>query len=300
MEIPLYGDDWAERALALVQARHRPQNVQRVPATTRGDAGLDCFTVDKPECVYQFYGPREPLASGDRTKKIAAKLQIDTGKFINNRQKIAPVLKGRRIERWCLFVPRYDDKKLVADCGTAAQRIQTASLPYVASTIEVLIWDQEDFASEIKEMRRRSALTPSLAIASVPQTSIFDWQQEKPHLAETMHRKMRRAYPNASKQQLSEKLDGLIRALLEGQNLGDRIREEMPSEAEELLKYVQSREKILSAIGAGNSHPSDRLFAELEDVRNRAASIAHISQSDAQQYAFGLVADWIARCPLDW
>lgn len=261
---------------------------------------MDCFTLDAPLCVYQFYGPREPLRMEERTEKITAKLRADTAKFIKYKEKITPLLGEKLVDRWCLFVPRWDDKGVLENCRKAAERIRAATLAYAAPAIEVMIFDQEDFAPEIEMLRRRSALRPSLSVTAVQPNAILDWQSEQPALAKTMREKLERAYPNDTADQISSRLGQFVQHLLQGQNLLEKIREELPTEAEELLKYVLSQEETLSSIGPAETRPVEILRGSLEDIKQQAASIVGLSANDAQRYALGQVADWIARCPLDW
>jgi hypothetical protein len=56
------GNDWEDHVLRLLQDMHGAENVQPVPATHKGDCGIDYFCVNKG-IVYQCYACEGPIHS---------------------------------------------------------------------------------------------------------------------------------------------------------------------------------------------------------------------------------------------
>ena len=56
------GDEWEEFALLLLQERHGPLNVHKVPADDLGDLGLDYFCIAEG-VVYQCYAVDDAAVS---------------------------------------------------------------------------------------------------------------------------------------------------------------------------------------------------------------------------------------------
>src|SRR4051794_38642643 len=106
------GDEWQGYALQLVQRRHGPENVQIVPDSVGGDAGLEFFTTSG--CVYQCYAPEETSDFAKAASAMQAKAGRDLPKLANNKNKIELILGGIVVNRWILLCPFLDNKNVVA------------------------------------------------------------------------------------------------------------------------------------------------------------------------------------------
>ena len=80
-------NDWELYVFGLLQDRHGPLNVMRVPARHRGDLGVDyyCLTED---VVYQCYAVQEPCEVADRADKQKAKITVDLRKLCDARPEL--------------------------------------------------------------------------------------------------------------------------------------------------------------------------------------------------------------------
>ena len=61
-------NDWELHAFGLLQDRHGPVNVMKVPARHRGDFGLDYYCLCD-RVAYQCYAVQEPCEVADRAEK---------------------------------------------------------------------------------------------------------------------------------------------------------------------------------------------------------------------------------------
>lgn len=80
------GDEWQAFALQLVQRRHGPENVQVVPDSVGGDAGLEFFTTSG--CLYQCYAPEETADVAKAASAMKAKAGRDLPKLLKYKDKI--------------------------------------------------------------------------------------------------------------------------------------------------------------------------------------------------------------------
>ena len=106
------GDEWQAFALQLVQRRHGPENVQVVPDSVGGDAGLEFFTTTG--CLYQCYAPEETSDVAKAASAMKSKATRDLNKLIKNKEKIETILCGIICRRWILLCPFLDNKDVVA------------------------------------------------------------------------------------------------------------------------------------------------------------------------------------------
>lgn len=97
------GEEWQDFALQLVQRRHGAENVQRVPDTVKGDAGLEFFTTCG--CLYQCYAPEEVSDVKKAASAMKAKAGRDLPKLERNRSVIESLLAGTKVHRWYFSVP---------------------------------------------------------------------------------------------------------------------------------------------------------------------------------------------------
>jgi hypothetical protein len=121
------GKDWEHFSLRLVQERHGAANVQLVPDKVRGDAGLECFTLDG--CCYQSYAPQEVSDTAKAASSMKLKAYRDLKKLKSNESDIGALLNGLVVKRWILLCPFLDDKSVVEYVGGKAKEILNSGFP---------------------------------------------------------------------------------------------------------------------------------------------------------------------------
>src|SRR2546430_14260062 len=89
-------DGWQVFAFQLVQLRHKPQNVQIVPDSVRGDAGIEFFSTDG--CLYQCYAPEEVTDVRKAASAMKEKGRRDLNKLVNFQTIIQRILQDLRAE----------------------------------------------------------------------------------------------------------------------------------------------------------------------------------------------------------
>ena len=87
-------DDWESFSLSLLQNRHGPLNVQKIPAAHKGDFGIDYYCT-KEAVAYQCYAVEEPTDISTRAERQKKKITTDLGKLLANhtefRKKLNPM-----------------------------------------------------------------------------------------------------------------------------------------------------------------------------------------------------------------
>lgn len=103
-------NDWELHVYGLLQDRHGPLNIHKVPARHRGDHGLDYYSLEDQEC----YAVQEPCDVADRAEKQKAKITVDLKKFCTKKTELCSLFGSVQMTRWVLLAPLHDSSQLNA------------------------------------------------------------------------------------------------------------------------------------------------------------------------------------------
>ncbi len=249
------GDEWQAFALQLVQRRHGPVNVQIVPDSVGGDAGLEFFTTSG--CLYQCYAPEETSDVKKAASAMKAKAARDLPKLINNQAKIRAVLSGISATRWILLCPFLDNKDVVANVRDRGLIVKAAGLNFIGPNFEALCHSQDDFAGEIAQLNAMSlgpplkVDTPTLAdVTAASETSI----------GARIDAKLGRAFGlGATDTQIATRRNAYVKAHLYRENALDQLRQNHSVLWERAFQSLEAEETRLIAVGTSSTHPAEQL-----------------------------------------
>jgi hypothetical protein len=297
----LDGPDWEEEIFLLLQIRHGPNHVQRVPAVDHGDLGIDAFCLSDGS-VYQCYAPQGASAVRERYTRHRKKMTEDVDKFIDRRDKISAVLGNLRISRWILTVPLNDSKEILEHAATKAQLVRDAGLPYVASDFQILVQDAQDFKLERREAVLRGARSLDVPVDEVEEHRILQWIGENNPLVASLRRKLQAIHPHENSEYLAERIDVLITAFIQGENLLSRLSQDHPDLWEKVQREIKRTERRLVVTGRDSATQPGVTFrrelAAFADALEESRVL--VSATTADSISHGKVADWLMRCPLDF
>jgi hypothetical protein len=162
-------NDWEQYVLGLLQDRHGPLNVMKVPARHLGDLGLDYYCLSD-RVVYQCYAVQEPCDVADRAQKQKIKITADLNKFCGNKDgKIAELLGPTKIDRWILVVPLHDSVQVNSHLTQKTGFVTGKQLSYVSNNFEALIHDLQLF--DPQSITRRNAARALISLPPLRPTS---------------------------------------------------------------------------------------------------------------------------------
>lgn len=290
------GDEWQSFCHQLVQLRHGSQNIQCVPDAVKGDAGIEFIFIDGT--LYQCYAPEEVAHTQKAAAAQKAKASKDLKKLEQYKHVVEPLLQGLMIDRWILLSPFLDDKAVVTHIRQLGLEVRAKGLPFVASDFEALIHSQEDFESEIAELRSKGAMPLNVAISSPADIAA---QQGGP-MGEKLMEKLQRGFGGtASRSQIEAQRDGYIRAHMSRENALEDLRLNHPALWEVARNCLVAEEQRLVAIAATSSLPSEQLQTSINNIeKSLKADLPALATSFATVVAIGTVSDWLIRCPLDF
>ena len=249
------GDEWQSFALKLVQLRHGSDNVQIVPDAVKGDAGLEFFTTSG--CVYQCYAPEEVSDVKKASSAMKLKAGRDLPKLEKNIVKLEAILAGIQIQRWILLCPFLDDKDVVADVRNRGVGLKATGLRILAPDFQALVHSQDDFPSELGQLRNLSVGPPfSVEIPSADEVCEVGNTQ----IGTTIDGKLWRAFgTGAMPSQIEQRRDAYIRAQLYRENALDQLRQNHPALWERSIQSLDAEEQRLIAVGLTTTLPAELL-----------------------------------------
>jgi hypothetical protein len=295
----LSGEEWQAWADQLLSRRYGPAQYQKIPAKDSGDAGIEGFAM----CghAYQAYGVLEPVTTRDRYNKQRDKMTTDIAKFIQNTTKLSDLLGNVIINRWCLFVPFFDSKDLVAHAVTKTAEVIGAGLSYVSADFRVMVSDEDEFAVERDALINATAGSLHITTDAATPASIQEWADENDVLVQQLDSKISRLSTCTTPKKRTVFRDRIIKHFLEGQNILEALRK-FPNKYEELIEVKNQRENFLATecmVATGS--PAQLLHDALKAIRNAVSDgVGGLSEHTAEAMSWEAVADWLLRCPLDF
>lgn len=291
-------DDWETFALALLQGRHGPLHVQKIPAAHKGDYGIDYYCT-KDVVAYQCYAVEEPIDISTRAARQKKKITTDLGKLIKNHVEVGKLFHGVPIRHWVLIAPLHDSKELNLHCAKKTKDLREASCAALDAMVEVIIQDPSDFPTDAVATGMSALSKVTLSIPAPSQSELATWAAGSTDLLANATQKLKKRAP-ADK--LEEIVGDAVRSFLQGNALLDALRSGSPDLHEKVMSAVRSRARRLEFAGpqAGGS-PGEILHAELDAlIAAMQAAAPSLSAENAEQIAYGSICEWIMRCPLDF
>ena len=293
------GDEWQEYILLLLKRHYGPAHFQEIPDKDQGDCGLEGFSRDGS--AYQCYSAQEPLSIADLTAKQKTKVTKDIKKFRDNSVQLRGLLGGTKIGRWILVVPRFDSKDLLVHTAKKAEEVRKAAPAHVQASFEIHVIKDDHFAVERAALYDSGAGKVTIDVAEAAEKDVKEWAGKNDKLVKAIDEKLGRitAVKASAKKGIRDKF---LRHYVTGQNLLERLRIDFPALHEKVLACQRARERFLSTrmalCGPTTGTALHEVISQFRDELDR--SVTGISDSNAECLAFGAVADWMLRCPLDF
>lgn len=293
--------EWQDYCFQLIRAHHGPR-VQRIPDKDRGDMGIEAFTFDEHAVIYQCYCPDYPASIAERSAKITAKLQSDVPKLILNEAKILDHVGARKFRQWTLMVPLFDSKDPLKKCVKETRRITAANLQFIDSVVfDVNIADQNDFASEIEELKRRASIPYRSRAQEATDQDVISWRQAHNLLVERLDGKLERGYPTDTDIQRDVKTHQFVKWFIDKANITELLRRDYPDLWESVKAATADAERILATFGANGGTAQEILGNQLSSLKIEIKKIMPgYQEAEINKIAIGCLADWLMECPLDF
>lgn len=292
--IGLSGAEWQELCTQVLRVHHGTDLV--VVPDKGGDHGLEAFTLTGH--VFQCYSPEEPLQPLKRYQKQRDKTTEDVGKFINNANKLKKLFGEHvRIKRWIILCPLIDTKDLAAHCSSQTARLRTAALEYADPDIHVICQTMEDYEFSYKKVVNSSLAKMHLPPLAEPNYSAVG----SSHVA-TMHGKLSKVAILQDEARRNVYVQRLLTDYLNSQGFRAYIKDHF-TEIHALLESQMDdlEQRLVMELVLDESKAATQLKKVLEETEKRVRTCApESSPGESRTLAYGQVADWLMRCPLDF
>lgn len=292
------GDDWENYCRQLLSLRYGV-GYQPVPDSERGDFGIDGFTSGGE--LFQCYAAQEPRSTDDLHKKQRNKMTADLKKLEKNIEEVKKLTAPATIKCWVLLVPRCDTKRTLLHATTKADGLRAKGLDGIDGDFYVRVLTDEDFGSEKQLLGVTTAgLLPDPP--PDPTTSIVkEWEANSPESATALNLKLANIPHIDSEEEQQQLCIELIRRHLYCAAVEEQLRGAQPQMWEHLNRARKQREQIL-VVERHAAAPCEQhtLKDEVREVSSRLRSaLPSLTEGEADDYAWGIVADWLIRCPLN-
>ena len=169
-------NEWESHVYGLLQDRHGPLNVTKVPARHKGDLGLDYYCLPD-RVVYQCYAVQEPCEVAERADKQKVEIKLDLEKFCKRKTQLPALFRKVRIRHWILTVPIHDSVQVNIHLAAQTEKVKGLELAYVAEDFVADIHDLQSFDGASRE--RQTLLRHSISLPSVARVrrEIHEWAE---------------------------------------------------------------------------------------------------------------------------
>jgi hypothetical protein len=288
----LEGDEWERFCVQALEYRHKT-DFQKVPARHRGDYGLDGYI--RSSTVFQCYGDQAGTSSTERAKAQKRKLNTELPKLKRNAAPIK-ALVGTGVQNYVFLVSQLNDKSVVEHAGEWTATVLTWKLDYLADDFAISVKDIDYLKAEWDLLYGALKAKLALVFETATDEAVSSWRESENELTTTLRRKLVKiAGPDAvdhwDEMLVRERLTELdLMASLRGYgDIWQRVRE-----------LRAAREDGLGFRSVAPSPAADVLALQADYARELRDEVSSLQSDNAASLAWGAIADWLMRCPLDY
>jgi len=293
------GPEWQHYCLQLLSVKYGTELVV-VPDKDRGDLGIEAFSRDG--CAFQCYAAQEPLSTSELAAKQQLKMTRDLKKLRDNAAQLLSILGTVRIRWWVFMVSRHDSKRILEHGEKKAAELRAAAMPHLTDDFVIVVVTAEQFPVEAAALARNTHTVMYVDAEAPEQDEIVEFAVQHSPLVATMEEKLRKLLRTRDPVALRRASSALLTAFLFGTVVDAELRDKYPLVRADIRKIVSATERRLElrygATSAETDAPVERVAKDLQaEIRSR---LPGLEVGTAEDVAYGTVADWLMRCPLDF
>lgn len=293
------GDEWQEHIARLLRARYsEPGMYQEMPSRDKGDLGLEGFSKDG--ICYQCYAAMPPYTVKTLYENQRDKITEDIAKFINRAPRLNKVFGGIKIKRWLLVVPLFLSTKLLEHCTKKKDEVIAEKLPYVDGKFDIGVITDAAFEVELAKLTAVHLYKHHLIVSEPAPEQVQSFASSNVALLKRVSEKAVKLPKLDTTQKLDEFTLRMVQHYLRAQSAADALRDRDPEQFESFIRCKASMEEVIriqSMVQVGDGTTVPKAYAEFKQEVQKHVSV---SPHTADVFAWGTVADWLLRCPLDF
>ncbi|MDP9943860.1 hypothetical protein [Enterobacter ludwigii] len=291
---------WEQYFKSIIRLHYKPANCCDLPDSQNGDFGIECYTLSGH--VFQCYLPEQSSDVEKLVKAQRKKINNDISKFTTKYKADLELLFGdTKISRWILATPYSKSAKLTQYCTQKSLRVRELKLPYVADDFQILVQTDSDYVTE-RALLRRTNYQLNLDLSNATVDNAVAFINEHVDFLDKLNLKLPKINPSESVQDSYRHF--IIQKYLDYQNLIDELKQNWVDIYEAVYKCIQQRETNLvglSMLTSSSAQPAEKMLKQMEVLKaNIEKEIPTLKESDLEKINWGVISDWLIRCPLDF
>ena len=292
--------NWEHYFKDIVKLHYKPANYRDVPDQHIGDFGIECYSLSGH--VFQCYLPEQLADIKKLVESQRAKINKDIKKFTVTYVGDIKKLFGKLvISRWILATPVNNSAKLAQFCAQKSIEVRNLKIPYISDDFEILIHTEKEYPIEINYLKKESYQL-SLDFEGTSIEGAASWIDDNVEFLSKLDMKLPKIYKEQNR--IIEIKKFIVQKYLDYQNLMDLLRLEWSDIYASVFSCIQHRENSLIErfiLDSNETLPGEIIKEEMTKLDNNIMEeVRSFKGTDLEKIKWGVIADWLIRCPLDF
>ncbi|CEQ14267.1 hypothetical protein [Paraclostridium sordellii] len=299
------GDEWEKWMDKCYRLRYQHEGYQNVPASYRGDAGIEGYT--KTGIVYQCYCPEKEYSEEELYKHQRKKVTNDINKLIENEDKLISLGINNKIKEWHFVTPEYRDKRLLQHCKNKREEViekkKKLGLKHIDDDFEIIIKQAEDFLKEITQL---VFLNSDKFDITIKDFEIPDWNNCPSDKLHNIKNKLKKIInPEVNLQKYEQLVKIMVEYYIKGIEIKNNIKSTIPELYEMIFSIDNSYKSDLAieCLIMSDSSLNESIFKQTLDNLQKDLELNMgniLDKKSITELKYNLVSSWIADCPMDF
>lgn len=296
----LSGQDWEEICNKLFHLRYK-DNYQEVPARYGGDYGIEGFTFDGD--LFQCYSPQDEEFSSKTLYELQRdKITKDINKLILNILEIKRLNKKTLIKNWHFVTPNYDSKTLVEHCRKKDEEVIKAISEHVTKDFKIILQTENSYVEELRYIINSKYFSIKSIDKTLTDEDLKSISESKNEIIEKIRTKLLKLDSLKNDIEKLNKWTYLIfKYFIIGQEELEMLNKSYPDTYKKIMRLKNSIEKTVEQ--------KSLLSLTLENLQTIQKEYKNELEKDfidvceislLENLAQEAIADWMARCPIDF
>lgn len=289
---------WEKYFKDILRKHYGTSNIKDIPDSYGGDFGIECYSFNGH--AFQCYLPEQYSDKKKLTKAQQNKIRNDINKLtVKNIKSFTILFEGMKISRWILATSEYLDSEMALYTSAKSSKVRKLCLPYISDDFQIIVQTDKDYKSEVKALQH-DIYQLSLDFSHVDADKADDWINQNLAFLEKMDLKLPKV---TTQERIDKNKSFLVQKYLGFQNLLDHLRTEWPDIHVKINLLINHRTSYLESRFLTDSakQPQEVIRSELEKLKvDIVKEIPTLKNSDLELIIWGVIADWLIRCPLDF
>ncbi len=292
--------DWENYFKNIVRLHYLPANYRDVPDKHVGDFGIECYTLSGH--VFQCYLPEQVSDVKKLVDSQRNKINKDIKKFTEtNVLELRKLFGEIIISRWILATSANDSAALAQFCAQKSIEVRELGISYVSHDFEILVHTESEYPKEVGFLRKETYQL-NFNFNSTTTEGAVCWIDENTEFLSKLDMKLPKIKHESDR--ILEIRTFIIQKYLDYQNLMDLLRLEWSDIYSTVFNCIQHRENSLIGrfiLDSDNILPGDVIKEEMLKLHdNILEDVKSFKGTDLEKIKWGVIADWLIRCPLDF